>query len=193
MFIKILKHILFIIIFVFIYLLIINKIFTPIFLSNNIIISFAIHPFNICEKEPFIWEIIKKIFIISNIFISFLISFFISKFFFLKKKINKKNINSISKNSLSINLGLNINNELVSISEKSLYQNILITGSIGSGKTSSVMYPITEQLLKYKNSFLKEKLGMLILDVKGNYYSKVLEYSKKYNRVNDLIVIDLSR
>ena len=31
--------------------------------------------------------------------------------------------------------------------EKSLFQNILITGTIGTGKTSSAMYPFTKQLL----------------------------------------------
>ena len=75
--------------------------------------------------------------------------------------------------------------------EKSLYQNILITGTIGSGKTSSCMYPFTEQLIKYKNKNIKEKIGMLILDVKGNYYKTVQKYCKDYNRLQDLYVIEL--
>ncbi len=33
---------------------------------------------------------------------------------------------------------------------------------------------------------------MLILDVKGNYFNKVLEYANESNRLNDIIVIDLS-
>ena len=36
------------------------------------------------------------------------------------------------------------------------------------------------------------KLGFLILDVKGNFYKQVLEYSKKYNRSEDVIVISLN-
>lgn len=49
-------------------------------------------------------------------------------------------------NSLHIDLGQDLSsNEIVSISEKGLYQNMLITGAIGSGKTSSAMYPITRQ------------------------------------------------
>ena len=71
--------------------------------------------------------------------------------------------------------------------EKSLYQNILITGTIGTGKTSSAMYPFTEQFIANKL-----KLPMLILDVKGNYYLKVKELCKKYNRLDDLIVIELN-
>ena len=36
-----------------------------------------------------------------------------------------------------------------------------------------------------------EKIGMLILDVKGNYYEQVKKYAKKYNLLNDLKVIEL--
>lgn len=42
------------------------------------------------------------------------------------------------------------------------------------------------------NHHSKQKLGMLILDVKGNYYKQVYEYTKKYEILDDLIVIGLS-
>ena len=62
-------------------------------------------------------------------------------------KIKKKTLHD---NSLHIDLGQDLSsNEIVSISEKGLYQNMLITGAIGSGKTSSAMYPITRQLIAY--------------------------------------------
>ena len=77
------------------------------------------------------------------------------------------------------------------IPESGLYQNFLVTGTIGSGKTSSAMYPFTEQLLRYNFLNKKNKIGMLILDVKGNYYNQVKEYAKKYNLSEDLIVIEL--
>ncbi len=73
-----------------------------------------------------------------------------------------------------------------------LYQNIFITGTIGSGKTSSAMYPFTYQLMKYKAENTKEKLAMLILDVKGNYSKKVIEFAKKVGRTDDIYVIDIS-
>lgn len=38
----------------------------------------------------------------------------------------------------------------------------------------------------------KEKIGMLILDVKGNYYRQVEKYANDYNLKNDLIVISLN-
>ena len=82
-------------------------------------------------------------------------------------------------NSLHIDLGQDLSsNEIVSISEKGLYQNMLITGAIGSGKTSSAMYPFTQQLIKYKSNNFEKKIGMLILDVKGNYYKQVKKFCK---------------
>ena len=50
------------------------------------------------------------------------------------------------------------------------------------------MYPLLNQLIKYEYP----KFGMLILDVKGNFYKQVLEYSKKYNRIEDILVISLN-
>ena len=50
------------------------------------------------------------------------------------------------------------------------------------------MYPFLNQLLQYS----KEKLGMLILDVKGNFYKYVDETSKLYNRDSDIIEVSLN-
>ena len=49
------------------------------------------------------------------------------------------------------------------------------------------MYPFLEQLIKYDNP----SLGMLILDVKGNFFKQVLKYAEEYNRSEDIIVISL--
>ena len=54
------------------------------------------------------------------------------------------------------------------------------------------MYPFTNQLLKFNSNNLNKKIGMLILDVKGNYYKQVLEYAKKYNLEKDIIIIGLN-
>ena len=167
--------------------------FKPIYISNNIIIYFSVHPFNICTEQPLIWNIIKY-----TTFFSYLINIniffiFLSKKFNYTKNINKNIIYSTSKNSsLFLNIGFNKNNELISIPEKSLYQNILITGTLGTGKTSSAMYPFTEQLISYNNTNKNKKLAMLILDVKGNFFLQVKLYAKEYNRLHDLIILDLS-
>lgn len=80
----------------------------------------------------------------------------------------------------------------VFIPEKGLYQNFLITGTIGTGKTSSAMYPFTKQLIKFNAYNFKQKIGMLILDVKGNYYKEIKEIAKEYNLLQDLIIIEIN-
>lgn len=90
-------------------------------------------------------------------------------------------------------VGKNESDNLVYIPEKSLYQNILITGTIGTGKTSSCMYPFTRQLMAYNMNNPASKLGMLILDVKGNYYREVVNFARATNRLSDLFVIELGK
>ncbi len=82
-------------------------------------------------------------------------------------------------------------NNPIFLPEKSLYQNILVTGTIGSGKTSSAMYPFCKQLMEHCNTNFSKKLGMLILDVKGNFYQQVIQFSKDCFREEDIILIKL--
>ena len=166
--------------------------FYPIYLAKeNIIISFAVHPFDICQKYPDAWTKIKIFYIIFFICSSFIISNTIYSSIFKQKNNKSKNTfyNNLSNLSLIIN-NSNLDRPII-LPKQSLYQNILITGTIGSGKTSCAMYPFTKQLIKYKYNDSSKKLGMLILDVKGNYYSQVKKYVKYYKREDDLIVIGL--
>lgn len=173
--------------------------FYPIYFSNEIIINYGIHPFDICSENPELWKYIKIIFIFTYIFANIIFSnFLFNKFlfnYFSNKIKKKKNENKIKINSSNLNLLIGKNydtNEKIEIPEKGLYQNFLITGTIGSGKTSSAMYPFTRQLLEYNSTYVNDKIGMLILDVKGNYYKQVLEYVKLYNLQDDLVIIDLN-
>ncbi len=72
-----------------------------------------------------------------------------------------------------------------------MYQNVFVCGTIGSGKTSSCMYPFTKQLIGYSPHNLNRKIGMLILDVKGNFYKEVMNFANFYNRLDDVFVIEL--
>lgn len=184
------------------------QIFSKLYFLDHIIITYGLHPFDICLEQPILWKYCKIWFCVSylfssiffaNLFFNLFYKLFKSKFESLKIQKSFKNnsnyslINPNSKCSLSLLIGENINTkQLIYLPEKSLYQNILITGTIGTGKTSSAMYPFTKQLIKYENLNNDKKLGMLILDVKGNYYKKVLEFAKEYNRENDIIVIELN-
>ena len=53
------------------------------------------------------------------------------------------------------------------------------------------MYPFTKQLIYFKSNIEDEKIGMLILDVKGNYQYQVKEFCEEFDRNDDLIVIEL--
>ena len=54
------------------------------------------------------------------------------------------------------------------------------------------MYPFTRQLIKYNAENPTDKIGMLILDVKGNYYAQIYNYVNQYGLKNDLITIGLN-
>ena len=173
------------------------NIFYPIFISDEIIITYGVHPFNICLKNPLLWKYIKIVFIFTYVFSNFIFSNFIFNQFLVKFFVKKDKKSSGSKvlgsNLSKLNLLVGkFNNEDVFIPEKGLYQNFLITGPIGSGKTSSAMYPFTKQLLKYNSENSSDKVGMLILDVKGNYYNQVKNYVDLYGLQDDLVVIGLN-
>ncbi len=126
--------------------LIVYSTFKPILTADFLLFPYAIHPFDIVSVYPNTWILLKKIY-----FLTFLFSYFIlfNKLFnsiYLKiPRTNKKQIyleKSKSSDELSILIGFS-ENKPVFINEKGLYQNILITGTIGTGKTSSAMYPFT--------------------------------------------------
>lgn len=108
-----------------------------------------------------------------------------------KDKNDYKDKKENSKEVLEILIGFDEEKQPVYLDEKALFQNILITGSIGTGKTSSGMYNITKQLMSY-NSYNDKKIGMLILDVKGNYYDFVRKEAIRSGRLQDLVCIDIS-
>ncbi|MCI8481779.1 MAG: hypothetical protein HFJ27_01495 [Clostridia bacterium] len=172
--------------------------FKPIYVAESVFIPYSFHPYDICLRYPILWKKIKfyfALFYIFSIFIcsNFLYSTIFHRCFSKKRKTNLSCQTISNSNSISLLVGKNEQNNLVSIPEKSLYQNIFVCGTIGSGKTSSCMYPFTKQLLCYGNNVLNQKIGMLILDVKGNFYKEVLCFAKFANRLNDVSVIELGR
>ena len=216
----VIKRFFFVVLFSLLYCYFGYKLFSDILYANSVIITYGIHPFDICVKNPDLWKYIKIAFVISYLFSSIIISNFI---YFISKKLVKKLIDTfkniseklnilkkkkkekLQKVSLSSSFFVDKKNEdlklfignsfedksTIYLSSKSLYQNVLVTGTIGTGKTSSAMYPFTKQLIEYKADSSSEKIGMLVLDVKGNYYIKVSEFAENAGRKDDLIVIKL--
>lgn len=166
--------------------------------SKEIIIKYAVHPFNLYEKNIVLWNNLKLLFCCSYLISSLIISnYFIKLFKFKKLKFSQKISKKIKKNMPSTAGKLNLligkkekNQENIYIPEKGLYQNFLITGTIGSGKTSSAMYPLTKQLLNFSDRY-DEKIGILLLDVKGNYYKQVKEFAYECGRIDDVVVIEI--
>lgn len=187
-----LKKFIFIISFDFIIILGIFLIFSPIFNSTSVIFPYSLNNFDICTK-PILWHYIKTTYIITAGFsTAVFLNYFASKFF--KKDTKKSAVLSalIPSNNFSLLVGTSQSfSTPIYIPEKGLYQNFLITGTIGSGKTSAVMYPFVKQLISYydNNSFCN--LGMLILDVKGNFYKQIKKYCIDFGRLSDLIIIGL--
>lgn len=177
-----------------------------IFIMSLIIIIFL--PFyNIFNLDFIVIDLgIKKIYISDTLFYLlkywFIISYFLSSIIILlilnnqSHSVKHKSINLSpipSSNELNLLVGFDPDTKKnIYIPEKGLYQNILITGTIGTGKTSSAMYPFTKQLLSFSYDNSSKKIGMLILDVKGNYYKQVKNYCTSFNRTDDLIIIELN-
>ena len=170
------------------------KFFNSIFISDSLIFPYALHPFDLNVKIPTAWHYIKLIFKISLIFnLIVLLNSLFSYLFPNKRKNKSKHRRKQKSTNLSLLIGRNSYNSPFFINDKGLFQNVLITGTIGSGKTSSVMYPFCRQLIFYSKDNLFKKIGMLILDVKGNFYKQILEYAREANRLDDVIVIEIKR
>lgn len=171
-------------------------IFSSLYTASEIIIPYGIHPFDLCSENPQLWFYIKSLFPFCCFFSHFFILYFIYKNFILKFilfifSFKKNNSIPIKDSNLFLLIGFEDKNPIY-LSESGLYQNFLITGTIGSGKTSSAMYPFTKQLLSYNQNHPDKKIGMLILDAKGNYSSQVLNYVTNFNLEKDFIVISLN-
>ncbi|MFZ0820650.1 MAG: type IV secretion system DNA-binding domain-containing protein [Candidatus Acidiferrales bacterium] len=79
----------------------------------------------------------------------------------------------------------------LTIPERGLYTGIAILGAIGTGKTSCCMYPFAEQILAFKADDKKERIGGLVLEVKGDFCRKVKGILERHGRAEDYIEIGL--
>ena len=80
----------------------------------------------------------------------------------------------------------------LTIPERGLYTGVAIVGAIGSGKTSACIYPYVEQLLGYKADKPDERLGGLMLEVKGDFCREIRKILERHDRAGDYIEISLT-
>lgn len=184
---KILFRLSFILCFLSITILLLVIFLKPVFISNNIIFPYSFEKFNLIEKNPTLWFNIKLLYIFFYITSSIILSNSIFNLIFKNFKSPQISSKDDSNKIFKLFIGNDDDNNKIYIDENGLYQNFLISGTTGSGKTSSAIYPLTKQLIEYQSP----KIGMLILDVKGNFHKQVKQFCNIYDRENDLITIEI--
>ena len=80
----------------------------------------------------------------------------------------------------------------LTIPERGLFTGIAIFGAIGTGKTSGCMYPYAEQLIAYRAHDPEERIGGLVLEVKGDFCHKVKDILKRHGREKDYVEVNLN-
>lgn len=100
---------------------------------------------------------------------------------FIKRIIKQETIYDVEQDKGYI-IAKDINDECFYIDDNALYQNVLITGSIGSGKTSGAVARIMYNLLKSGK-------GGVVLDIKGNFVDTVNEMCRRMGRTKDVCVL----
>lgn len=75
--------------------------------------------------------------------------------------------------------------------ERGLYTGTLVVGAVGSGKTSGVMLPDADQLIGFRASNPNQRIGGLVLEVKGDFCHQIRKVMTKYGRAEDYIEIAL--
>jgi hypothetical protein len=79
----------------------------------------------------------------------------------------------------------------LTVPERGLLTGIAVFGAVGSGKTSSCLYPFAEQILSYKALNKDERIGGLVLEVKGDFCRRVKEILERSGRGEDYIELSL--
>lgn len=169
-------------------------------LTINLIFNYIIYNYPIyftlfkktIELKSFLdesFQTFKLAYYISSIIFSILLSCRISKH--IQNILNKFNISGkehLESLKTIKRQGIKVKDELTNsrifIPKESLYKNILITGSIGCGKTTGAISNITYELIK-------NKMGGLILDAKGNFVNIIEKQVSILKRESDLKIISL--
>lgn len=80
--------------------------------------------------------------------------------------------------------------EWLIMDKKGLYTGLMIFGATGTGKTSACAYPFFDQLVNCKKEIQDERIGGLILDIKGDFWKESVRILERNGRKNDIIIIE---
>lgn len=132
--------------------LIVLFVFTPIFTATNLIFPYSLSKFDIIVEYPIVWKYIKIIYLINCFITIYLAIFSFNKFIrTIKIKIPKKinTENNLLDSNFSLLLGTSDKtSENIYLQEKGLYQNILVTGTIGSRENCFCNVPIIKTIIR---------------------------------------------
>src|SRR5712691_8516674 len=79
----------------------------------------------------------------------------------------------------------------LTIPQRGLYTGVMILGAGGTGKTTTCMYPYVDQLLRWRAQDPAQKVGGLVLEVKGDFCRQVRQIVRAANRETDYLEIGL--
>jgi hypothetical protein len=79
----------------------------------------------------------------------------------------------------------------LTIPRRGLHTGVMILGAVGTGKTSACMYPYVDQLLAWRATSKDDKIGGLLLEVKGDFCAQVRRILEDHGRGDDYVEIGL--
>lgn len=80
----------------------------------------------------------------------------------------------------------------LTIPRRGLYTGTIVVGATGTGKTSACMYPFVDQLLRWRADSAADKVGGLVLEVKGDFCHQVRGILERAGRSADYLEIGLN-
>ena len=115
------------------------SLFLPLYQANSVIFPYSITPFDIAKSYPKIWDFIKQTYFIFMFISYFIIYHYLYHTFqkileFKNNNLKAHSVEHFDANQLRLLIGNSSNGEKVFLKESGLYQNMLITGTIGSRK-----------------------------------------------------------
>lgn len=169
--------------------LVINSInflvFKNVFFSNFVVLDIGYKKIELVSTFENYWQYFKNLYVLLfNMFLAIIFCKAISVYKVKNKenKLNREKKDSINKDRIYV--GYN-DEEKVYLNEEELYKNLLITGSIGTGKTFS-------GINKFCRYMIENKISGLIIDIKGNYVETVEKFRAKQPECELVIISEES-
>jgi hypothetical protein len=79
----------------------------------------------------------------------------------------------------------------LTIPQRGLYTGVMVLGAVGTGKTSACMYPYVDQLVRWRSDDPAQKVGGLVMEVKGDFCRQVRTMLQACGRDGDYVEIGL--